>query len=110
MLSALSRTVSIIDLACADKKAPDLSALVHVPMVTVDPNQDASSHEFVMSVRPSYHVVNQALFDVMDSFSFSKVAVVYDGRNKFVLLVLNSKICPFFSHGNNFSFLSPSKR
>ncbi|KAK2574078.1 Glutamate receptor 2 [Acropora cervicornis] len=78
VLSALSRTVSIIDLACEDKKAPDLSALVHVPMVTVDPNQDASSHEFVMSVRPSYHVVNQALFDVMDSFSFSKVAVVYD--------------------------------
>lgn len=88
MLSALSRTVSIIDLACEDKKALDLSAVVHVPMVTVDPNQDTSLHEFVMSVRPSHHVINQALFDVMDSFSFSKVAVVYDGKDKFVPLLL----------------------
>ncbi|XP_068679822.1 glutamate receptor ionotropic, kainate 2-like isoform X2 [Montipora foliosa] len=78
VLSVLSNAVSIIDLSCGDKKSSDLSTLLRVPMVTVDPIQDTTPRMFVSSIRPSYQVVNQALFDVMDSFSFSKVAVVYD--------------------------------
>ena len=48
-------------------------------MMKVDPAEDTTTHVFAASIRPSYHVVNQALFDIMDSFSFSRVAVVYDG-------------------------------
>lgn len=81
--------VSIIDLACEDKKALDLSTLLEVPMVKVDSTEDINSHPFAVSIRPSYHVVNQALFDVMDAFNFSRVAVVYDGTLYFCSLEPN---------------------
>lgn len=71
--------VAIIDLACEDRQDLDLSTLLEVPMMKVDPAEDTTTHVFAASIRPSYHVVNQALFDIMDSFSFSRVAVVYDG-------------------------------
>ena len=87
VLSVLSNAVSIIDLSCGDKKSSDLSTLLRVPMVTVDPIQDTTPRMFVSSIRPSYQVVNQALFDIMDSFSFSKVAVVYDGKIVRTLLI-----------------------
>lgn len=81
--------VSIIDLACEDKKALDLSTLLEVPMLKVDSTEDTTSHPFAVSIRPSYHVVNQALFDVMDAFNFSRVAVVYDGTLYFCSLEPN---------------------
>ena len=84
VLSTFSQVVAIIDLACEDKKALDLSTLLGVPVMKVDPIEDTISDIFAASIRPTYHVVNQALFDVMDSFSFSRVAVVYDGEFLFV--------------------------
>jgi len=79
VLSALSRVVAIIDLACEDEKALDLSTVLKVPLMKVDSVGETTAHVFAASIRPSYHVVNHALFDVMDSFSFSRIAVVYDG-------------------------------
>ena len=79
MLFSFSQVVAIIDLVCEDKQAWDLSTLLEVPMMEVDPIEDTTTHLFAASIRPFYHVVNQALFDIMDYFSFSRVAVVYDG-------------------------------
>ena len=70
---------AIIDLASEDKKALPLSSLLHVPLMTVDSIPDNNAHNFAMSIRPSYHVAMRALFDVMDFFNFSRVAIVYDG-------------------------------
>ena len=89
--------VAIIDLACEDKKALDLSTLLGKPIMKVDPIEDTTSDIFAASIRPTYHVVNQALFDVMDSsaFSFSRVAVVYDGE--FLFVTTNSVVqCEVF--------------
>lgn len=80
VVSTLSQVVTIIDLACEDEKASALSSLLYVPILKVDALKDDSAHKFLMSIRPSYHVVSQALFDVMDVFEFSRVAVVYDGK------------------------------
>ena len=79
MISTLSEVVTIIDLACEDKEALALSSLLYVPIVKVDTIEDNSAHKFALSIRPSYHVASQALFDVMDFFEFTRVAVVYDG-------------------------------
>ena len=79
MISTLSQVVTIIDLACENKEALALSSLLYVPIITVDALEDSSAHKFSMSMRPSYQVASQALFDVMDFFDFSRVAVVYDG-------------------------------
>lgn len=79
VISTLSQVVTIIDLACEDKEALALSSLLYVPIVKVDAIEDNFAHKFAMSIRPSYHVASQALFDVMDLFEFSRVAVVYDG-------------------------------
>ena len=79
VVSTLSQVVTIVDLACEDKKALALSSLLYVPILKVDALEDDSVHKLAMSIRPSYHVASQALFDVMDAFEFSRVAVVYDG-------------------------------
>lgn len=79
VISTLSQVVTIIDLACENEEALALSSLLYVPIVKVDALEDNSAHKFVMSIRPSYHAASQALFDVMDFFEFSRVAVVYDG-------------------------------
>lgn len=85
VLSTLSQVVAIIDLACGDEKALPLSSILYVPLLKVDSLEDNSAHRFAMSIRPSYHVASQALFEVMDTFEFSRVAVVYDG--KFCLMI-----------------------
>ena len=79
VISTLSQVVTIIDLACEDKEALALSSLLYVPIIKVDALDDNSAHKFAMSIRPSYHVASLALFDVIDFFEFSRVAVVYDG-------------------------------
>ena len=79
MASKLSEVVSIIDLVSKDEKAPALSSLLQVPLIKVDAIEDDIPNAFVMSIRPSYRVLSQALFDLMDFFAFSRVAVVYDG-------------------------------
>lgn len=79
VISALSQVVTIIDLACENKEALALSSLLYVPIIKVDALEDSSVHKFTLSMRPSYHVASQALFDVMDFFEFSRVAVVYEG-------------------------------
>lgn len=79
VISTLSQVVTIIDLACENEEALALSSLLYVPIVKVDALEDNSAHKFVMSIRPPYHAASQALFDVMDFFEFSRVAVVYDG-------------------------------
>lgn len=79
MISTLSQVVTIIDLECKNKEALALSSLLYVPIIKVDALEDSSVHKFSMSMTPSYHVASQALFDVMDFFEFSRVAVVYDG-------------------------------
>ena len=79
LVSSLSQVAAIIDLASEDKKALPLSSLLHVPLMTVDSIPDNNAHNFLMSIRPSYHVAMRALFDVMDFFNFSRVAIVYDG-------------------------------
>lgn len=79
VITALSKVVTIIDLACENKEALALSSLIYVPIIKVDALEDNSAHKFSMSMRPSYHVASQALFDIMDFFEFSRVAVVYDG-------------------------------
>ena len=79
VLSTLSQVVTIIDLASEDEKGVALSSLLHVPIMKVDAIEDNTAHKLAMSIRPSYHVASQALFDVMDEFNFSRVAVVYDG-------------------------------
>ncbi|KAJ7387561.1 hypothetical protein OS493_000893 [Desmophyllum pertusum] len=78
VLSTLSQVVTIIDLASEDEKGVALSSLLHVPIMKVDAIEDNTAHKLAMSIRPSYHVASQALFDVMDEFNFSRVAVVYD--------------------------------
>lgn len=81
MASHLSHVVSIIDLACKDDKAFALSSLLQVPLFKVDAIEDDTPHKYAMSIRPSYRVASKALFDVMDFYSFKRVAVVYDGKN-----------------------------
>lgn len=78
VLSAFPQVNCIIDLACEDKKALDLSTVLQVPLMKVDAIEDTTMHPFVASIRPSYHLVSQAVFDVMDFFSFSRIAVVYE--------------------------------
>ena len=80
VLSAFPQVNCIIDLACEDKKALDLTTVLQVPLMKVDAIEDITMHPFVASIRPSYHLVSQAVFDVMDFFSFSRIAVVYEGR------------------------------
>lgn len=69
----------IIDLACEDEKALDVSTVLQVPLMKVDSLKDSTIHPYVVSIRPSKHLVSQALFDIMDFFSFTRIAVVYDG-------------------------------
>lgn len=78
--SNFSSVFSIIDLACKDEKAFALSSLLQVPLIKVDAIEDETSHKYAMSIRPSYHVVSKALFDVMKFYSFNRVAVLYDGK------------------------------
>ena len=73
--------MAIIDLACKDENTFPLSSLLQVPLIKVDAIEDDTVHKFVMSIRPSYHVVSKALFDVMSFYMFKRVAVVYDGKN-----------------------------
>lgn len=80
MASELSSALSIIDLACKDQKAFALSSLLQVPLIKVDAIDDDTPHKYVTSVRPSFRVVCQAMKDVMDFYSFKRVAVVYDGK------------------------------
>ncbi|XP_027060273.1 glutamate receptor ionotropic, kainate 2-like [Pocillopora damicornis] len=80
VLSSLSQVIAIIDLASEDKKAATLSSILHVPLMMIDSISENSANTSVMSIRPPYHVVMQALFDVMDFFNFSRIAVVYDAR------------------------------
>ena len=47
----------------------------------MDAIEDDTVHKFVMSIRPSYRVVSEALFDVMRFHMFKRVAVVYNGKN-----------------------------
>ena len=79
VLSSLSQVIAIIDLVSEDKKAATLSSILHVPLMMIDSISENSANTSVMSIRPPYHVVMQALFDVMDFFNFSRIAVVYDG-------------------------------
>ena len=72
--------IAIIDLASEDKKAAALSSILHVPLMKIDSISEKSANTYIMSIRPPYHVVMQALFDVMDFFNFSRIAVVYDGK------------------------------
>lgn len=69
----------IIDLAYEDEKALDVSTVLQVPLMKVDSLKDSTIHPYVVSIRPSKHLVSQALFDIMDFFSFTRIAVVYDG-------------------------------
>ena len=69
----------IIDLACEDEKALDVSTVLQVPLMKVDSLKDSTTHPYVVSIRPSKNLVSQALFDIMDFFSFTRIAVVYDG-------------------------------
>lgn len=69
----------IIDLACEDEKALDVSTVLQVPLMKVDSLKDSTIHPYVVSIRPSKHLVSQALFDIMDFFSFTRIGVVYDG-------------------------------
>ncbi|XP_073257568.1 glutamate receptor 2-like [Porites lutea] len=78
LLSNFSKVKCIIDLACEDEKALDVSTVLQVPLMKVDSLKDSTIHPYVVSIRPSKHLVSQALFDIMDFFSFTRIAVVYD--------------------------------
>lgn len=56
-----------------------MSTVLQVPLMKVDSLKDSTIHPYVVSIRPSKHLVSQALFDIMDFFSFTRIAVVYDG-------------------------------
>ena len=36
--------------------------------------------DMTLSIRPSHHVISQALYDLMEFFVFTDIAVVYDGK------------------------------
>ena len=56
-----------------------MSTVLQVPLMKLDSLKDSTIHPYVVSIRPSKHLVSQALFDIMDFFSFTRIAVVYDG-------------------------------
>ena len=84
---SLASVLAIIDLACKNEKAFALSSLLQVPLVKVDAIEDETPHKYALSVRPSYRVISDALFDVASFYSFNRVAVVYDGKSLAVSII-----------------------
>lgn len=45
-----------------------------------DSLDDDLPNKYVLSMRPHYTVISQALYDVAMYFQFDEVAIVYDGK------------------------------
>ena len=84
MARKLSSVYAIIDLDCKNENVLALSSLLQRPLVKVDNIDEETPHKYALSVRPSYRDVCDALFDMIKFYSFTKVAVVYDGKNKYL--------------------------
>lgn len=58
-----------------------LSEMLRIPLITLDRLNNDPPNRFVLSIRPQYPVIAQALFDIILYFKFADVAVLYDGKS-----------------------------
>jgi hypothetical protein len=75
----LSNAVCIFDLYANDPDAFALSHVLKLPLILANNLNNDPPNEYVLSMRPHYSVISQALYDIAMYFRFDEVAVVYDG-------------------------------
>ncbi|XP_020899708.1 glutamate receptor ionotropic, kainate 2 isoform X2 [Exaiptasia diaphana] len=76
----LEKAVCILDMYGNDPDAFALSEMLRLPLITMDSLNNDPPNRFVLSIRPQYPVIAQALFDIILYFKFADVAVLYDVR------------------------------
>ena len=67
-------------MASKDKKIYALSDMLEVPLMKIEATGSDVTSDMTLSIRPSHHVISQALYDLMEFFVFTDIAVVYDGK------------------------------
>ncbi|XP_048582630.1 glutamate receptor ionotropic, kainate 2 isoform X2 [Nematostella vectensis] len=81
--TSLSTAVCIFDLYTGDSDAYALAEMLRIPLIQMEAFRDDPPNPFVISMRPHYHMVSRALFDMSLYFGFKDISIIYD--RKFVV-------------------------